>query len=275
MVVIKKILIPIDGRGLREHIVKYVARAFPSAKFYVISVVNAYEKGISFTDLLQKEMTLSAEKAIEKAKKILYDEGINDISNKVLFGVPSKAIVKYAKINDVDLIVLYVDSSKAAISYNRMGSTVRGVIKDCTMPVMTITEECCRIPIKNILFPTDGTRKSQMAKHFALLFSYFYKTELEVLHVLREGEDKKNGDSILSDIEWKASFLQVKVKKSLEKGDVIEEILDHSKNNDIIIMGIEKKFLLWHILGNITQTIVTRPSIPVILVHYFKKGRYE
>jgi nucleotide-binding universal stress UspA family protein len=273
--VIEKILVPIDGHGLREHVIRYAARAFPSAKFYVISVVNAYERGISFTDLLYTEMSLSAEKAVEKAKTILYEEGINDITNTVLSGVPSKAIVKYAKINDVDLIVLYADSKKAATSYNRMGSTVRGVIKDCSMPVMTITEECDKIPIKKILFPTDGTRKSQMAKHFALLFSHFYKTELEVLHVQCEGEDKKNAASVLSDIEWKASFLQVKVKKSLEQGDVIEKILDHSKNNDVIIMGIEKKFLLWHILGNITQTIVTRPSIPVILVHYFKKGRYE
>jgi nucleotide-binding universal stress UspA family protein len=270
---IKRILIPIGEHGLNKDVTRYAARVFPSAQFFVISVVNIYERGISLTDLLYKELSNIAKQEIEKATQILHEEKITNVTATVLGGVPAKVIVRYAKKNDIDLILLYIDSKKAQASYYKMGSTTRRIIKDCQRPVMTVTTEVNKVPIKHVLFATDGKKKSQRAKNFSLLFSSYYKAKLEVLHVFRQNENEKQVIDILNDVEWKASFVHVEVKKSLEQGNVIEKIFEHSQNNDVVIMGIERKFLLWHVLGNITQTVVTKPSIPVILVHYFKEKR--
>ena len=270
---IEKVLIPIGENGLNESVTRYAARVFPSAQFFVISVVNTYARGISLTDLLYKELSSTAQQEIEKAKKILKEEKITNINATILEGSPGRIVGRYAKKNNIDLIILYINSEKAQASYYKIESTHREIIKNSQTPILTVTTELNKIPIKKILFTTDGKKKSQKAKNFSLLFASYYKANLEALHVLNKNENKKHAINILNDIEWKATFVDVEVKKSLEQGNVIEKILAHAQTNDLVIMGIEKKILLWHILGNVIQTIVTTPSVPVILVHYFKQKR--
>ncbi|KAA0007138.1 MAG: universal stress protein [Thermoplasmata archaeon] len=271
---IKKIVIPTDGYGLEDHVIKYVARAFPSAEFCLISVVNTCERGVQLTSLLYKEMRESAEKAIERGKRLLEEEGIENVKSRILEGLPSKKIVSYAARRDADLIAMRVYSRKATTSAQRMGSTVKNVLKRSHIPVLTLANECNKFPIKKVLFATDGSGKSERAKNFAILFSSYYKAELEVLHVIESNERESHGKNILENVEWKASFMDVKVKKSLEKGDVVEKILEHAMDNDILIMGIGRQFLFMHYLGHVTQAICTHAPIPVIFVRHIKK-RWE
>lgn len=268
---IKRILIPTDGYGIEDHVIRYVARAFPSSEFYVISVVNTYERGVQLTTLLYQEMKASAEKAIERAMYLLEEEGIKNVQCKILEGLPSRIIHKYAKKKDIDLIALRVYSRKSTASAQRMGSTIKNVIKKSITPVLTLAEECEGIPIKKILFSTDGTRKSKRAKNFSILFSCSLKTEMEALYVMEEGENRQHAEEIVKNAEWKAAFVDVKVKKSIETGDAVEKIMEHARQNDILIMGVGRKFLLWHYVGHITQTIVTHSPIPVILAPCIKK----
>jgi nucleotide-binding universal stress UspA family protein len=269
--VIKNILIPTDGYGLEDHVVRYVARAFPLSNFYVVSVVNTYERGVQLTNLLYQEMKASAEKAIERAKSLLEEEGIKEVQCRILEGLPSRIINKYAKRRDIDLIAMRVYSRKSTASAQRMGSTIKNVIKNSTIPVLILAEECGRLPIKKILFSTDGTRKSHRAKNFSILFASIYKTEMEALHVMKTEGDKKNAEELVKNVEWKASFLDVSVKKSVETGDATEKIIEHAANNDVLIMGVGRKILLWPYVGHVTQTVVTHSCIPVILVPHIKK----
>ncbi len=89
---IKKILIPTDGYGLEDHVIRYVARAFPFADFHVISVVNTYERGVQMTDILYREMKDSARKAIQHAEALLEEEGIHLIHTHILEGLPSRRL---------------------------------------------------------------------------------------------------------------------------------------------------------------------------------------
>ncbi|MCD6474047.1 MAG: universal stress protein [Thermoplasmata archaeon] len=273
---IKKIVIPTDGYGLEDHVIKYVANAFPSAEFCLISVINTCERGVQLTSLLYKEMRESAEKAIERGKRLLEEEGIKNtnIKSRILEGLPSKKIISYAHRRDADLIAMRVYSRKATTSAQRMGSTVKNVLKRSHIPVLTLANECNRFPIKKVLFATDGSGKSERAKNFAILFSSYYKAELEALHVIESNEKESHGKNVLENVEWKASFMDVKVKKSLEKGDVVEKILEHAMDNDILIMGIGRQFLFMHYLGHVTQAICTHVPIPVIFVRRMKK-RWE
>lgn len=268
---IKKIVIPTDGYGLEDHVIKYLAKAFPFAEFDIISVVNTLERGVQLTTLLYKEMKEGAKKAVEHGKNILESEGITNVKTKVLYGVPSKKISEYAKNRDVDLVAMRVYSRKKTVSVQRLGSTVRDVIKKCSIPVLTLAEECERIPIKKVLFATDGTRTSEGAKNFAILFSSYFKTDLEVLYVRQNKDDKEHAERVVKNTEWKASFLDVKVKKSIDEGDVVERILGHADDNDLIIMGTGKTFLFWHYIGHITQAVCSHSPVPVLLVKHIKK----
>jgi len=271
---IKKIVIPTDGYGLENHVIRYVARAFPSAEFCLISVINTCERGVQLTTLLYKEMKESAERAIERGKEILEEEGVKNIKTRIIQGLPSKKIVEYASRRDADLIAMRVYSRKTTASAQRIGSTIKNVMKKSHVPILTLAQECNRVPIKKVLFATDGTGKSERAKNFAILFSSFYKTDMEVLYVMDENERGSHGENVLENTKWKASFLDVKVDKILEKGDVVEKILKHAKNNDIIIMGLGRRFLFWHYLGHVTQAVCTHSPVPVIFVRYTKK-RWE
>ncbi len=268
---IKKIVIPTDGYGLEDHVIKYVARAFPFAEFDIISVVNTFERGVQLTTLLYKEMKEGAKKAVERGKEILEGEGITNVKTRILHGVPSSKILEYAKTRDADLIVMRVYSRKKTVSVQRLGSTVREVIKKGSTPVLTLAEECERFPIKKVLFATDGTRTSERAKNFALLFSSYFKTDFEALYVLENEKDTEHAHRVVENAEWKASFLDVKVKKSIDRGDAVEKILDHAKNNDLIIMGTGKTFLFWHYIGHVTQAVCSHSPVPVILVKSIKK----
>ncbi len=271
---IEKVVVPTDGYGLEDHVIKYVARAFPFAEFYVISVINTRERGVQLTTLLYKEMKESAEKAVKRGKEILEEEGIHNVKTRVLEGLPSKKITEYAKARDADLIALRVYSRKTTASSQRIGSTVKNILKRCTIPILTLAEECDKLPIKNVLFATDGTRRSERAKNFAILFSSSLNANLEVLHVVPDGNNGRHADDILKNAEWKASFMDVKVKKSLERGDAVEKILEHAKENDVMILGAGRKFLLWPYVGHVTQAVCTHSPVPVILVHCIKK-RWE
>jgi len=270
--VIKKIVIPTDGYGLEDHVIRYVARAFPFADFHVISVINTYERGVQLTTLLYKEMKESAEKAISRGKRLLESEGIHDVKTRILEGLPSRKIIEYAKSVDADLIALRVYSRKATASAQRMGSTVKNVLKRCSIPVLTLASECERIPINKVMLATDGMRKSERAKNFAILFSSSFKTDLEVLHVMQDKESVEHARRVLKNAEWKASFLDIDVKKTLETGDVVKKVLEHAKDNDLIIMGTGRKFFIWHYIGHVTQAVCTHSPVPVILVRCIKKG---
>jgi len=274
IIVIEKILIPTDGYGLEDHVIKYVAKAFPYAEFHVISVVNTCERGVQLTSLLYKEMHEAAEKAIERAKDILKKEKIEDgrIKSRIIEGLPSREIIKCARRRDVDLVAMRVYSRKSTASAQRIGSTLKNVVSKCRIPVLTLAEECEKLPIRKILFPTDGSRKAERAKNFAIVFASYYKASIETLYVM-DGK-REHAEELLKNVEWKASFLNVKVEKAIEEGNVTEKILEYAKKNDLIIIGVGRKFAHLHYVGHVTKAVITHSPVPVISVHYLKR-RWE
>ena len=66
---INRILIPTDGYGLEDHVISYVARAFPFAEFHVVSIVNTYERGVQMTTLLYDEMKKPRKRQFMRLKK--------------------------------------------------------------------------------------------------------------------------------------------------------------------------------------------------------------
>ncbi len=266
---IKHILVPTDGYGLEDHVIKYVAKAFPFAEFHIISVVNTYERGVQLTDLLYREMKKSAEKAVEHAKDILFEMGVEDVHISIIEGLPSKMITRYAKNHNIDLIAMRVYSRKSTASAHRLGSTVKNVLKRSQVPVLTLAHECDKVPIKRIMLLTDGTRKSKRAENFAVLFAETLNAEIEAIYLTNN--DEHHGEKILTNVSWKAEYLGVKVKKRLIPQKDFESLTQTFSNNDLVVMGIGKRFLFFCRVGHLSQFVATHSPIPVIFVRSLKE----
>ncbi len=269
---IKRILIPTDGYGLEDHVVRYVARAFSFADFHVISVVNTYERGVQLTGVLREEMKKSALAAIDRAEKILEEEGIHLIHTKILEGLPSREILRYAKTHEIDLLAMRVYCRKSTASAHRLGSTLKEVMKKSNVPILTLAEEMQRYEIRRVLLLSDGTLKSKMAENYSILLASSYSASLEAVYLYSE---KENFSQKLDNVVWKASHWNVKVKKRAVAIKDMGKLMSVMGNNDIAVMGIGKRTLLGRKIGHITQFVVTHSPIPVILVGSLGKRWYK
>ena len=265
---IKRILIPTDGFGLEDHVIRYVARTFSFADFHVVSVVNTYERGVQLTDILYEEMKESAQKAISHAENLLEEEGIHLVHSAVLEGLPSREIVRYAKSHDVDLIAMRVYCRKSTASAHRLGSTVKNVLKRSTIPVLTLAEDVERYEIKRILLLTDGTLKSHRAENYAILLASSFGAALEILYI--RGKEEGNIEGKLKNVSWKASYWGIPVETFIEE-ESMDKVIKHFHRSDVAVMGVGKRILFFKTVGRMSQLVATHSPIPVIFVSSMKK----
>ncbi len=266
---IRKILIPTDGYGLEDHVIDYVGRVFPQAEFHIISVVNTYERGITLTDILYREMKQGAQNAIDEAEKRLKNMGISPVKKRIIEGLPSKKIVEYAKLHDMDLIAMRVYGRKSTASAYRMGSTVKNVLRRSYTPVLTLASPCHKTQIKRVLLLTDGTKKSKRAENFAILFASTYSEILKVVYLHTNEKDKHHSEKILHNVSWKAKFWEVDVEKKTV--DSYDSLLGEINESDIVIMGVGKRSILGCKIGHLAQFVATHSPVPIIFVRRMKE----
>ncbi|UCE37057.1 MAG: universal stress protein [Thermoplasmata archaeon] len=269
-----KILIPTDGTGLEDHAIRYSALAFPFAKYHVISVIQPNVRGAHLTKLLRHMLEESAEKAISHAEELLLEEGIDIEKKGILFGTPSKEILKYAKTEAIDLIVMRSYCKSGVLSY-RLGTTIENVLKRTHIPVMIITTMVAPREPKKILLPIGGAHQDQKSiENVALNTAKSFLAELTALYVIEEGKgprEKSNAEKVLDNVAWKAQHFEVKVKKVIEQGEPGEVILKYAESHDLIIMGAGKKGIFKRVvLGPVARKICAPSPVPIILV----RGRH-
>jgi nucleotide-binding universal stress UspA family protein len=266
----KKILIPTDGSGLEDHAIKYAAVAFPFAKYHVISVIQPNVRGTHLTKLLKEMLKESAVKAINHADELLDAEGIDIEKKKVLHGIPSKEILKYAKSNGIDLIVMRSYCKSGVLSY-KLGTVIENVLKDTHIPVLIITSSATQREPKKILVPIGGEHLEQKAlENVALNTAKSFNAELTALSVVengKRGKEKAHTEKILTNIEWKAQHFDVKLNKIMDYGEPGEVILKYAESHDLIIMGAGKKGIFRKVvMGHVAREICAPSPVPIILV---------
>ena len=269
-----KILIPTDGSGLEDHAIRYAALAFPFGKYHVISVIQPDVRGTHLTKLLKKMLEESAYKAINHAEDLLLKEGIEIEKKKVLYGKPSKEILRYAKSEGIELVVMRSYCKSGVLSY-RLGSTIENVLRHTHCPVLIITTSASQREPKRILLPLGGAHLEPKAlENVAMNTAKSFNAQLTALYVMEKGKGDKgraHAEKILENAAWKAKHFEVKLKKAIEHGDPGEVILRYADSHDLIIMGAGKKGIFRGVvLGNVAREICAPSPVPIILV----RGRH-
>lgn len=270
----KKILIPTDGSGLEDHAIRYAALAFPFGKYHVISVIQPDVRGTHLTKLLRRMLEESAKKAINHAEELLLKEGIEIEEKKILYGKPSKEILKYAKSEEIDLIVLRSYCKSGVLSY-RLGSTIENVLKNTNCPVLILTTSASQREPRKILLPIGGAHQELKAlENVAMNTAKSFNAELTALYVIEKGKGEKeraHAEKILQNAEWKAKHFELKLKKAIEHGEPGEVILRYADKYDLIIMGAGRKGIFRRVvMGHVAREICAPSPVPIILV----RGRH-
>lgn len=270
----KRILIPTDGTGLEDHAIRYAALAFPFGKYHVISVIQPEVRGTHLTKLMRQMLKESADKAINHAEKLLLKEGIKIEKKKVLHGVPSKEINRYAKSEDIDLIVMR-SYCKTGVQSFRLGSTIENVIKHTTAPILIVSTSASQREPKRILLPIGGAQLDLKAlENVAMNTAKSFNAELTALYVVEDTKMEKgraHAEKVLENVAWKAKHFEIRLKKVIEHGDPAEAILKREDSHDLVIMGAGKKGIFRKVvMGHVAREICATSPLPIILV----RGRH-
>jgi nucleotide-binding universal stress UspA family protein len=270
----EKILIPTDGSGLEDHAIRYAALAFPFGKYHVISVIQPDVRGTHLTKLLKEMLKESAEKAIHHAEELLLAEGIEIEEKKVLYGKPSKEILRYSKAKGIELVVMRSYCKSGVLSY-RLGSTIENVLKHIHCPLLILTTSAKQHEPRKILLPIGGSLLEQKTlENVAMNTAKSFNAEITALYVLEKGKKEKgkaHAEKILENAAWKAKHFGVNLKKAIEEGDPGEVILRYAISHDLIIMGAGRRGLFRRVvLGDVAREICAPSPVPIILV----RGRH-
>jgi len=139
------------------------------------------------------------------------------------------------------------------------------------------------LPIKNILYPTDFSDRSEKAFQLACALARDYEARLIILHVaeppafITHGEMARaldHMDGYKEELKDKLRELQapdctVVVARSLQQGDPAAEILRSAEetNADLIVMGTHGRTGLRRLLmGSVAEQVVRRAGCPVLTV---------
>jgi nucleotide-binding universal stress UspA family protein len=139
-----------------------------------------------------------------------------------------------------------------------------------------------------IIAPIDGSKESKKAAQKALSLAKKTGKEFVAMYVVDtprltqtippneasvawESILKKQGHSVLDEIEKKGKKIGVRVVKKLVEGIPEEEIVNEAKKNDIIVLACEKKNIFDKLLiGSVCEEVIQKSSSEVI-VYQMKK----
>lgn len=187
----KRILLPTDFSELaitaRDTAILF-ARRF-DAELHVLHVDEDISGSVRDPgDLVHYMQTveIKTDQFLDLLKDELTEAGLPPVTQRRP-GVPSQAIVNYARETGCDLIVM-ATHGRGGFQQLILGSTTLRVLRHSHTPVLTINaiamERGFQLP-KTILYPTDFSAPSRVALDLALSFADQLGARLDLLHVLK------------------------------------------------------------------------------------------
>ena len=218
----KKILIATDGSGLMRAAIKYVSTVFLYSDFHIISVVDTSIGSVQPTKLLINVLEERANTAINKAEKILLEQGITP-KKIVIKGNPIKEILRYANENEIDLLVIGSMTKRGfpRLTFGRIGDRV--VRKILTPVLLFNTPPKIKEP-KSILSATDCLTHSKEANEVAINLAKYFNGKLSKYYV---GQDNEKGQQMLEEVARKCETMGVSECGTLDitNAEIGEEIV--------------------------------------------------
>ncbi len=122
---------------------------------------------------------------------------------------------------------------------------------------------------RNILVPHDFTKAADVALTYALALAEKLQSEVNVIHIVKDGKKLSNADKKLEDHVSKVKgSSSIKVNHMVRIGDIFTDISAAGKelHSSIIIMGTHGAKGMQKVFGSFAIKIITSTHIPFIII---------
>ncbi|HNU70810.1 MAG TPA: universal stress protein [Thermodesulfobacteriota bacterium] len=191
------ILVPLDGSPLAERILLFMSR-MAQVMGKRLTLLRVLEKPELFAcagpiDPLEWQLCrVEAESYLATMAQRLQEEGL-EADYVLLEGDPANTIIEFIHGQDVDLILASSHGRSGLTGWNA-GSVMQKVLARAHISVMIIRgynlvrEESEIAPLRKILVPLDGSKRSECALAPAVRLSQFCQASLLLAHVVHRPE---------------------------------------------------------------------------------------
>lgn len=269
----KKILVPVDFTPSSE---SALALAFQFAKLHgsEIILLHVIEPAAPIAEFFA-DSDLQVRKH-EYANKLLdhmiaQHAGVLAMSKLVMDGKPYKAILQAVNDTKAEMIVMGTWGTHA-IENGMIGSNVNKVVRNATIPVVTVTRATPETKIDRILVPVDPKFGIRELRSFLQYYRQVYRPHVELVVIAMQTSE--------------VDELQLYLNKQMEAlrhqgipdvsthvrigGIISESLLGYAKEGAFDMIWMEthgRKGLAGWLLGSITEEVLQYSPIPVLSLH--------
>lgn len=206
------------------------------------------------------------------------DRGL-EVRASVKSGRPLVEILEFAGNEEVELITCGTHG-RTGIRKLISGSVASGVIRDSTVPVLSVSSKAIDVPreIDTILLAVDGRVGARSAVTHALQMAMVLEADVHALSVvdpaatsvssvLEAFEDVAR--NAVEEVESRGSNRGITVTTAVEHGEPHDTIVTYAENADadLTVMGTESRSGLDRLVfGSCSQRVVSRAPSPVLTV---------
>ncbi|OFW63769.1 MAG: hypothetical protein A2Y74_02255 [Actinobacteria bacterium RBG_13_63_9] len=291
----EKIAVPLDGSGLAELVLEYVAGLAAASRARVM-LLNVCSPGESEAERMHRLYLRDIEKVLRSRLEDAGSEG-STVESELLFGHPAEEILTYAEKNKVSLIAM-TTHGRSGVRRWALGSVAARVARHSTIPVWlarcdvlreTIREEW---PERRILVLLDGSERAEQVLPYVADHANLSGAEVVLLRVCEPlsalafyapgvyanweeiaeqtmANQREECGRYFAGLERRLSDAGVQVRWETLMGNVWNEIINYIERDGFDLVALTSHgrsgIARWAV-GSVAETLLRRCPIPLLLV---------
>jgi nucleotide-binding universal stress UspA family protein len=285
MLVIKKILIPIDFSGTAIKVLNQaiVMAKKTNAEIILVTVLvgpfsyvgaDDIRKSVYKNQKYEKQLFDEADKGLKELKEKLLKAGVNKVKYLIKAGgTPYKKILLAAKEMKADIILMGTHGVSGFREFV-VGSTTFKVVSEAKCPVLSIQKHIKKTGFKNILLPFHDKPHSRECVDFAISIAKMYEANLNILGISYDPVSAEVNKITLEVEQIKLIAQKTGVTCTAETvhGNYVAKLIFNNVKRlhaDLIVVmsDLDKMAISEYIAGPVIQQIVNHSKIPVLSIH--------
>lgn len=275
-----KILVPVDFSAqslIALEQASHLAKVFDAE----ITILNVLEETGSFFKFFSDKQVDDLKKKVEEqmnelAENTTKQEGVQ-VEVEVVKGKVYDKVVEIAEELNVAFIVMGTrGTEKTSIAKKFIGSNALRVVRESSIPVITIKGKHHRRGCQNIILPLDLTKETKEKVTKSVEFAKKFGSTVRVVSVLLTN-DEFIVNRLTRQLDQARKFIEKEgvectaeiIKASSGKESLSDVILDYagkSKGDVIMIMTQQEEDFIEYFIGSSAQEIINHSEIPVMSI---------
>ncbi|MCP4910183.1 MAG: universal stress protein [Bacteroidetes bacterium] len=274
------ILVPID---FNEQSIHALERSQVTAPFLGLDIVLLYvyeENGFTSSLISSSTIDIMIQEKLDQAAEEIIQKSRIDVTTCIRKGKVYTEILKAAEEFKSKFILMGTNNSSENIrmSKNTIGSNTLKVVRQSSIPVITINGKEVTRFVHNILLPLDLTKETRQKVTNAIDVAKAFGAGINVVSVLWSKNNKDLKEELLqqlNQVKWFIEEQNIRCESELLESSGGEKMLvpkllefvDLKGNIDLImIMTQQENKLVEYFLGSAAQSIIRMSKVAVMTV---------